>query len=52
MRNPLRAISESGEDRARNRGAVLRRLLVELKPYKGVIALAVVMMALSGAAQG
>lgn len=52
MHNPLRAISESGEDRARNRGAVLRRLLVELKPYKGVIALAVVMMALSGAAQG
>ncbi|HPO59346.1 MAG TPA: ABC transporter ATP-binding protein, partial [Anaerolineaceae bacterium] len=52
MRNPLRAISESGEDRARNRGAVLRRLLVELKPYKGMIALAVVMMALSGAAQG
>ena len=49
---PMRSLTESSDERARNTGAVLRRLLRLFQPYKFLVLVSFVMVILSAASQG
>jgi ATP-binding cassette, subfamily B, multidrug efflux pump len=52
MGRVIEAIAEAPEERARNRGATLRRLLGEWSPYRRSLALALALVLVGAAAQG
>jgi len=52
MHGPMRRMAEAEEDHAKNRGEVVLRLVLLLKPYRGTLAISMLLVVVNAVTQG